>query len=297
MSYPEESVDAFEFRMHDPVTGEWFYYRESSWENFEKILISVSHHRGHPMELWALSRYDADPLEPETPWAEGDEFLFPWRRIARIGAAGLDWHPSMNGHESISMGAARPRRIKPTQMKLAKAERVVEEVSEWLAPYSEFIMPVGSVRRQVPVVGDIEFVVLPRNLPEMLEILGEEGFHGGDRKQVGTVRKMPIEIYIAHESKELGSLVFMYTGDFVFAIAMRMKAKKRGLKLNQYGIWRGAKAVLQSDDEVDFFKFLGVRYHEPEERSLARRVKPKKAVRMSGMSGGDDWDGEEESEL
>jgi hypothetical protein len=290
MSYPDEDVDAFEFRMHDPVTDEWFYYRESSWEGFERILVSVSRHRGHPMELWAIRREYADYGEPETPWMEGDSFLLPWKRIARVGEHQIDWSPSMNGP---SMGAARKRRVKPTKMKLAKAERLAAQVQADLEPYVDYSLIVGSVRRGAPTVGDIELVVLPRSLDEFLDLLAEEGFHGGDRKQVGSFKGMPVEIYIAHDRQELGGLVFMYTGDFTFNIAMRMKAKKRGLKLNQYGIWRGSKPVLQSEDEVDFFEFLGVRYHEPRERSLASRVKPKKAVQAPKMAG-DDWDGEEE---
>lgn len=191
-----------------------------------------------------------------------------------------------------SMGAARQRRVKPNKMKLAQAERLAARVEKTLAPYSDFILVVGSVRRKAPTVGDIELVVLPKDLEEFLKILEEEGFHGGTRKQVGTVRGMPVEIYLAHDPKEIGGLVFMYTGDFTFNIAMRAKAKKRGLKLNQYGIWRGAKPVLQSDDEVDFFEFLDVRYHEPEERSLATRSKAKRAR----MGDGSDrfWDDEEE---
>jgi len=284
---PTQDVEAFEFRMHDPVTDEWFHYRESSWEAFERILLSVSQHRGHPMELWALSVYDSDPMEPETPWMEEGRFLYPWKRIARVEHSGIDWQPSMNGaDEPVSLGAAKKRRVKPTQMKLAKAERIAKEVEEWLAPYSDFIMVVGSVRRQAPVVGDIEFVILPRDLEELLGIVSEEGFHGGERKQMGVIDKMPIELYIAHERNELGGLVFHATGDFQWNIAMRSIAQRRGLKLNQYGIWRGEKAVLQSEDEKDFFKFLRVRYHEPEERSLARRVKPKKKVKMAGD---DEW--------
>lgn len=269
MSYPGEDVDAFEFRMRDPIANKWFYYTAPSWEEFERILISVSRHRGHPMELWAIRREYADYLEPETPWMEDDDvFLLPWKRIARVGEREIDWSSSMNGP---SMGAARARRIKPNKMKLSQAKRIAARIDRELSPYSDFIMVVGSVRRQAPTVGDIEFVVLPKDLEEFLKILEEEGFHGGTRKQVGNVRGMPIEIYLAHEPKEIGSLVFMYTGDFQFAIAMRAKAKRRGLKLNQYGIWKGSKPVLQSDDEVEFFEFLGVRYHEPEERSLASR--------------------------
>jgi hypothetical protein len=97
MSYPNEDVDAFEFRMHDPVTGDWFYQTAPSWGEFERTLISVSRHRGHPMELWAIRREDADYQEPEAPWMESDGFLLPWKRIARIGGHQIDWSPSMNG--------------------------------------------------------------------------------------------------------------------------------------------------------------------------------------------------------
>jgi hypothetical protein len=194
--------------------------------------------------------------------------------------------------KSASMGATRQRRVKPNKMKLAQAERLAARIEKTLAPYSDFILVVGSVRRKAKTVGDIELEVLPKDLEEFLKILEEEGFRGGTRKQVGAVRGMPVEIYLAHDPKEIGGLVFMYTGDFTFNIAMRRKAKRRGLKLNQYGIWKGAKPVLQSDDEVDFFEFLDVRYHEPEERSLATRGKAKKAK----MGDGSDrfWDDEEE---
>lgn len=490
MSRPKESVDAFEFRMHDPVTGEWFYQTAPSWEEFERILISVSNHRGHPMELWAISRYDANYQEPEKPWMEGDVFVLPWKRLFRVGERPLDQprsgrpRPSMNGasmgavegwvvtrdgetlkagfkneneawkwlhnyqsqsvdwavqyggydialvrggkiersykqdHEqkrrsgqfspeqmaeefeyavrrafidvygepsdsskverairssyldpgkkqkwteaspnvvlvgseyawiedmfasseemsrweqvaellrhrgwpgawfdSINagvhvvywqpdeknvsqagpeLGAARVRRVKPTRMPLAEAEDLAREVEDLLAPYSEYIEVVGSIRRGVPTVGDIEFVVLPADLDEFLEVLSEEGFTGGERKQTATIGGMTIEVYLAHKKKEIGGLTLMYTGDWQLNIAMRTKAKKRGLKLNQYGIWKGDRAVLQSADERDFFRFLDVRWHEPEERSLAARAKPKKAARAKAKMGGQGWSEDEE---
>ncbi len=74
---------------------------------------------------------------------------------------------------------------------------------------------------------------------------------------------------------------------------MRSIAKRRGLMLNQYGIWKKGRPVLQSEDERDFFEFLGVRYHEPEERSLARRVKPKGKPRVKMGSWDDVWNEEE----
>lgn len=188
------------------------------------------------------------------------------------------------------LGAARPRKVKATKLPLAKADQMAGALQDIFWPYVQFGQVVGSVRRRSPTVGDVELVVLPYHLGEFVDLLDQAGFSGGDRKRVGYIGKVPIEIYLAHDPKEIGGLVFMYTGDWQFNIAMRLKAKKRGLKLNQYGIWKGDEAVLQSEDEVDFFEFLGVRYHAPEERSIARKGKATKRARM----GGSEWVGEEE---
>ncbi len=108
------------------------------------------------------------------------------------------------------------------------------------------------------------------------------------RKATKTVQGVKIEIYIAHSKKELGAMMFMYTGDQQFNIAMRNKAKGMGYLLNQYGIWTRdkKKALLQSEDEKDFFDFLKVPYHTPEERSLRHRTKEEKRKAAAKKKGG-----------
>jgi DNA polymerase (family 10) len=114
-------------------------------------------------------------------------------------------------------------------------------------------------------------VVLPRDLGRFLAWVEEVGFSGGDRIRRKVVDGVKVELFIAHHEKELGALVFHTTGDWQWNVAMRAIAIRKGLRLNQYGLWKGAKAVLQSPDEREFFKALGVRYHDPEERSFASR--------------------------
>lgn len=193
----------------------------------------------------------------------------------------------------LEFGLGQPRRKK--RIPLARAERLANRLLEDVEPEVEFALTVGSIRRQVPQVADVEIVVLPIDLGQFLEYVGELGFTGGERiRRAIHSSGVLLEVYIAHDPKELGALVFHGTGDFVFNTAMRSKAKKRGLKLNQYGIWKGDRPVLQSENERDFFKFLGVRYHEPEERSLAARVKPRKARAKMGDSNWNEIWGEEE---
>lgn len=180
---------------------------------------------------------------------------------------------SMGAEELIELG----RRVKKT-IPLAKAEKIAKGVSAWLEPYVAEAIIAGSIRRRRPEVGDIEFVVLPDDWASFEEALDSNSWMGGDRIRKKMVKGTPVELYIAHKREELGSILFMYTGDYVFNIAMRSKAKRNGLKLDQYGIWdaRTRELLFQSPDEREFFDYLGVDWHDPEERSFQHRGKKRK---------------------
>lgn len=171
------------------------------------------------------------------------------------------------------------RRVKKT-VSLATAEQIAEVIFNQLRPLSDAVLVAGSVRRRRPEVGDIEFVVLPKDLSSFIKFLGSQNFTGGDRIQKGVLhmghgKDLPVEIYIAHKVDELGAMLFMYTGDFQHNIAMRSIAKREGWKLDQYGIWdaKTGEALLQSPDEREFYDFLGVEWHDPEDRSFKDRPK------------------------
>ncbi len=186
---------------------------------------------------------------------------------------------SMGAEMLIELG----RRVKKT-VPLATADQMVEIIENQLRPLTQALVVAGSVRRRKPEVGDIEFVALPKNLDEFLERMKFFNFTGGDRIQRGTLylgkdRPLPVEVYIAHKPEEMGAMLFMYTGDWQHNIAMRSIAKRRGWKLDQYGIWdaKTGKKLLQSPDERDFYDFLGVSWHDPEDRGFATRKKKKKS--------------------
>lgn len=168
---------------------------------------------------------------------------------------------------------------------LKKAMSLAEKIYDRLLPLSDYIVVAGSIRRQRPEIGDIEFVVLPKNLKSFVDFLERNGYFGGNRKRTAIIKNLKIEIYIAHEPEELGAMLFTYTGDYLFNIAMRSIAKRRGWKLDQYGLQDAETGewILQSPYEEDFFGALGVDYHTPEERSFAHRP------RASMGAGPRDW--------
>ena len=169
---------------------------------------------------------------------------------------------------------------------LKKAMNLAEKIYDRLLPLCDYIVVAGSIRRQRPEIGDIEFVVLPKNLKSFLAFLERNGYFGGSRKRTAIIKNLKIEIYIAHQPEELGAMLFTYTGDYLFNIAMRSIAKRRGWKLDQYGLQDAETGewILQSPYEEDFFGALGVDYHTPEERSFAHR--PKASM---GAIGPRDW--------
>lgn len=187
---------------------------------------------------------------------------------------------SLGAEELVELG----RRVKKT-IPLAKAEKLARGIAEWLEPYVAEAIVAGSIRRRRPEIGDVEFVVLPDDWAAFEEALDANGWAGGDRIRKKMVKGTPVELYIAHKRKELGAMVFMYTGDWIHNISMRSIAKRKGWKLDQYGIWDAdsGELILQSPDEREFYEFLGVRWHEPEERSFQhRRKKGKTAAAAMG---------------
>ncbi len=184
---------------------------------------------------------------------------------------------------------------------LAKGKQIAAKVGRWLKPYARRLLLAGSVRRKRPTIGDIEFVVLPKKslgVEGLASVLTERGYRVGPSMRTAkkVVDGVKVELYIVHHPEEFGAMLFMYTGDRTFNMAMRKKAMAMGYLLNQYGVWTRDKkrAILQSPNERDFFEFLQVPYHTPEERSFKDRTteerKRMKArqTRMNGLLGDDE---------
>lgn len=171
--------------------------------------------------------------------------------------------------ELIELGAKK----KGPRIPLRRAREIAERLRRKILPWSIFAAVAGSVRREKPQIGDIELVVLPKNLHKFLEHLADLGFMGGERIQRKIERGVKLEIYIAHKPEELGALLLTLTGDWQFNVALRQIAKRQGWLLNQYGLYdaKTGETLLQSPYEEDFLGALGVDYHTPQERSVADR--------------------------
>jgi len=130
--------------------------------------------------------------------------------------------------------------------------------------------PLGSLRRKLPTVGDIDMAICSQKpgeamtyaleYPEIAHVITR-----GDKVSHVKLRS-GYEADIKNSlPNQWGSLLQHYTGSKFHNIKLRTKALGKGLSLSEYGIRKG-KRLIDFSTEEDFYKFLGMTYIPPELR-------------------------------
>lgn len=162
--------------------------------------------------------------------------------------------------------------------------RQAKELVKILRPFCKRIKLAGSIRRKVwkrgkPVI-DIDIVLIPKNRKAKMFIykhlmdVGSDISPGPDTfvvefenvKKISTrIGGIKVDVFLA-ASDHFGAMMLFATGSGGHNIGLRRIAMKKGLKLNQYGLWKGSRRI--ANTETGIYKSLGrPRYKPPEERN------------------------------
>jgi DNA polymerase (family 10) len=131
----------------------------------------------------------------------------------------------------------------------------------------------GSLRRHKDVVKDVDIVAsVARDedrapvmdtlvgLPEVASVTGR-----GDTKTSVVLRQgIALDLRLVTDD-EFPYALHHFTGSKEHNVALRGRAQKAGMKINEYGLFRGEERI-PCADEVDFYRALGMHYIEPELR-------------------------------
>lgn len=128
----------------------------------------------------------------------------------------------------------------------------------------------GSIRRRCETVGDIDLLVaaarpaaLSRRfaaLPEVRSVLA----HGPTRTMLRLTNGMDADVRVLAPDSFGAALVY-FTGSKAHGVALRRLARGRGLKLNEYGLFRGERCLAcRTEEEV--YAALGLEWIAPELR-------------------------------
>jgi DNA polymerase (family 10) len=186
------------------------------------------------------------------------------RRAARAGKL-----PALPGFGEKTaqriVDAAQAQLAAPRRFKLALAAQYAEPLAKYLGA-----VVAGSYRRRQDTVGDLDFLVVsdePEKVsarfvkyPEVREVLAQGTTRSSARLASGIqadLRVVPKESY--------GAALHYFTGSKAHNIAVRKLGIARGLKINEYGVWRGEKRVA-GETEESVYAAVGLPYIEPELR-------------------------------
>ena len=158
------------------------------------------------------------------------------------------------------------------RMTLAQAMQVADEFVSALKKLSEVkkISVAGSLRRQKETVRDIDILVIsdkPQKIMDVFTGLANVATvlaKGETKASVRTKDDVQVDCRV-EEEKSFGAALLYFTGSKNFNIKIRQLAIKKGLKINEYGVFRKEKFVCGRTEE-EIFKTLGMSYVEPELR-------------------------------
>ena len=128
----------------------------------------------------------------------------------------------------------------------------------------------GSFRRRRETIGDLDFLIEATDRKAAAEeILKYESVEdviarGQEKVSVQLASGVQVDFRFVEED-DFGAALMYFTGSKAHNIALRKRARKDDLKLNEYGLFRGEKRVAGRTEE-EVFKSLGLQWIPPEMR-------------------------------
>jgi len=154
-------------------------------------------------------------------------------------------------------------------MELEKAKAFASIVVKAVEPYCDKIEVAGSVRRQRPIVNDIDLVVIPRDRRNFDLALMRIGNYKMSGMKIARVEmdSIPLDIYFA-TPETFATLLLVRTGSKENNIRLATLAKKRGwhLAASGDGLFNEKGKRIAGDSEESIYEALGLPYQQPWER-------------------------------
>ena len=153
----------------------------------------------------------------------------------------------------------------------------------------------GSIRRMKETIGDIDYLVVCNDpeqvidffvkMPEVQEILGK----GQAKAFVKLASGIDADLLVVPE-ESWGSALQYFTGSKEHSVQLRKMAISKGLRLNEWGVFKGGKSIAGATEE-EVYKTLGIQWMPPEMREnmgeieLGREGKIPKLVDYGSLKG------------
>jgi DNA polymerase (family 10) len=135
----------------------------------------------------------------------------------------------------------------------------------------------GSARRRRDTIGDIDILAVSskaavimdefvKKTPGIMTVIA----HGATKSSIKIKPGINIDLRVV-PAESYGAALNYFTGSKDHNVVIRARAIKKGLKLNEYGLFKGARRVAGRTEE-EIYRALGMAYPEPELRENTGEV-------------------------
>lgn len=142
----------------------------------------------------------------------------------------------------------------------------------------------GSIRRRKESVGDADLLVIAKDAPPVMAFVAAmpevaRTVAAGDTKiSVKLATGLQLDVRVVPQ-QSFGAALHYFTGAKAHNVVMRQLAIKKQLKLNEYGLFRGDKAIAGATEE-EIFAALDLPYIPPELREDQGEIDAARAGRL-----------------
>ncbi len=171
------------------------------------------------------------------------------------------------------------------RFKWSEAKEYVEDLLAYLRQIELTHLEVaGSYRRKKETVGDLDILATAKDFSEVIRHfvkypkIKEVVSAGSTRSTVILNNDLQVDLRSV-EDESYGSALHYFTGSKDHNIAVRKLAIELGLKVNEYGVFRGAERIAGKTEE-EVYKAVGLCYIEPELRENRGEIEACKAGKL-----------------
>ncbi|NIO15841.1 MAG: DNA polymerase/3'-5' exonuclease PolX [Deltaproteobacteria bacterium] len=156
------------------------------------------------------------------------------------------------------------------------AEALTRQIRE--SGLAESVVVAGSIRRMKETIGDIDILAISESKRELVDLFTalpqvSEILAAGDTKGSVTILNMVQADMLVVPREAFGSALAYFTGSKAHNVRLRQIARKKGLKLSEYGLFREKDGTtVASKTEEEIYRQLGMEFIPPEIREDSGEV-------------------------
>ena len=266
---PEEELRKIPGIGHDLAEKIKEYVTTDHLEFYEELKKEVPHSLVEMLSVPSLGPKTVKMLFEKLKINNIDELEQLAKKGELKGLPGIQAKTEENILKGIAMVRRRTDRF-PIGRVLPIAEDILKKLKD-AAPVKEIALA-GSLRRWKDTIKDIDMLATSRDpkkvmnvftrLPHVKEVL----MKGPTKSSIVTRENIQVDLRVVEEDS-VGAALAYFTGSKAHNIRLREMAVKKGLKINEYGVFDvKTNKKIGGKNEADIYKALGLLFIPPELR-------------------------------